>query len=156
MKSWRPSGNASTWRVPPGSWKVITCTRSCAWPAASVRNAFQCHTSHRASTGEVMSAVNSPSRGNATEAWSSNAFVAFHVDQWRETGRRSRFAYDEVQARRSLAAAGFAVEHLEVEREVQCFGSVEEGLAAAVGLEVPVNRTIWAALKPSAEGARPN
>lgn len=28
--------------------------------------------------------------------------------------------------------------------------------AAAVGLEVPVNRTIWAALKPFAEGARPN
>lgn len=63
------------------------------------------------------------------------AFVAFHADQWRETGRRSRFAYDEEQARRALAAAGFAVERLEVEREVQRFESVEQALAAAVALE---------------------
>jgi SAM-dependent methyltransferase len=63
------------------------------------------------------------------------ALVAFHADQWRETGRRSRFAYDEEQARRALAAAGFAVEHLDVEREVRRFATVEEGLAAAVGLE---------------------
>lgn len=63
------------------------------------------------------------------------AFVAFHADQWRETGRRSRFAYDEDQARAVLARAGFTVEHLEVEREVRTFGSVEEALAAAVGLE---------------------
>ena len=46
------------------------------------------------------------------------AFVAFHTDQWRETGRPSRFAYDEARARRALTAAGFAVEHLEVEQEV--------------------------------------
>ncbi|MGH7355782.1 MAG: class I SAM-dependent DNA methyltransferase [Candidatus Rokuibacteriota bacterium] len=63
------------------------------------------------------------------------AFVAFHADQWRETGRRSRFAYDEAQARTVLEAAGFAVEHLSVEHEVRGFGSVEEGLAAAVALE---------------------
>jgi SAM-dependent methyltransferase len=63
------------------------------------------------------------------------AFVAFHADQWRETGRRSRFAYDEEQAREALARAGFVVEHLEVEREVRTFGSVEEALAAAIGLE---------------------
>jgi hypothetical protein len=62
-------------------------------------------------------------------------FVAFHADQWTETGRRSRFAYDEEQARRVLEAAGFAVEQLAVERDVQRFGSVEEALAAAVGLE---------------------
>jgi SAM-dependent methyltransferase len=62
------------------------------------------------------------------------AFVAFHTDQWRETGRPSRFAYDEARARRVLGAAGFAVEHLEVEQEVQQFGSVEQALAAAVGL----------------------
>ena len=62
-------------------------------------------------------------------------FAAFHADQWRETGRRSRFAYDEAQARTVLEAAGFAVEHLSVEREVREFGSVEEGLAAAVALE---------------------
>jgi SAM-dependent methyltransferase len=63
------------------------------------------------------------------------AFVAFHADQWRETGRRSRFAYDEEQVRRALSAARFEVEHLSVEREVRTFGSVEEALAAAIGLE---------------------
>lgn len=61
--------------------------------------------------------------------------VAFHADQWKETGRRSRFAYDEDSARRTLEAAGFTVEELRVERDMQKFGSVEEALAAAVGLE---------------------
>jgi len=63
------------------------------------------------------------------------AMVAFHVDQWRETGRVSRFAYDEARMRTALETRGFAVEALEVEREVRRFASVEEGLAAAVGLE---------------------
>jgi hypothetical protein len=62
------------------------------------------------------------------------AFVALHADQWRETGRRSRFAYDETEARRQLELHGFVVEHLQVEQEVQRFQSVEQGLAAAVGL----------------------
>lgn len=62
------------------------------------------------------------------------AFVALHVDQWRETGRRSRFAYEADEARRQLERHGFAVEHLEVEQEVQRFESVEQGLAAAIGL----------------------
>lgn len=66
---------------------------------------------------------------------SAFAFVAFHVEQWRETGRPSRFAYDEEGMRRLLERTGFAVEHLEIEREVRTFGSVEEGLAEAVGLE---------------------
>ena len=61
-------------------------------------------------------------------------FLAFHTDQWKETGRRSRFAYDEDHARRVLADQGFVVEELAVERDVQHFGSVEEALAAAVGL----------------------
>lgn len=63
------------------------------------------------------------------------AFVAFHVDQWRETGRRSRFAYDETGIRALLQRTGFAVEHLAVDREVRTFRSLEEALAAAVGLE---------------------
>jgi ubiquinone/menaquinone biosynthesis C-methylase UbiE len=63
------------------------------------------------------------------------AAVAFHVDQWQETGRRSRFAYEEGKLRAVLTAHGFEVEHLETEREVQRFGSVEEALAAAIGLE---------------------
>ena len=62
-------------------------------------------------------------------------FVAFHTDQWRETGRASRFAYDEDHGRDALTRGGFAVEHLVVEREVTTFGSVEEALAAVVALE---------------------
>jgi len=73
--------------------------------------------------------------GTALPRGGALAFVGFHADQWRETGRRSRFAYDEAQAERLLEAAGFAIEHLEVEREVKEFGSVEEALAAAVALE---------------------
>ncbi|HWN17097.1 MAG TPA: methyltransferase domain-containing protein [Candidatus Dormibacteraeota bacterium] len=63
------------------------------------------------------------------------AMVAFHVDQWKETGRVSRFAYDEARMRAALEERGFTVEALEVEQEVRRFASVEEGLAAAVGLE---------------------
>jgi SAM-dependent methyltransferase len=63
------------------------------------------------------------------------AFVAFHTDQWKETGRPSRFAYGEVGAKRLLKKCGFAVEHCEIEREVQTFESVEQGLAAAVALQ---------------------
>jgi SAM-dependent methyltransferase len=62
------------------------------------------------------------------------AFVGFHVDQWRETGRPSRFAWDETRVSQRLAECGFDPEHVELEREVQRFGSVEEGLAAALGL----------------------
>jgi len=63
------------------------------------------------------------------------AMVAFHVDQWRETGKVSRFAYDESRMERALRSGGFAPEVIEVELDVTRFGSVEEGLAAAVGLE---------------------
>ncbi len=63
------------------------------------------------------------------------AMAAFHVDQWKETGKVSRFAYDETRLRVSLERAGLAVEALEVDAEVQRFDSVEEALAAAVGLE---------------------
>ncbi|MBI4588987.1 MAG: class I SAM-dependent methyltransferase [Candidatus Rokubacteria bacterium] len=63
------------------------------------------------------------------------AFVAFHVDQWRETGRPSRFAYEGERLSSVLRANGFLPEHLEVEQDVGRFASVEEGLAAAVGLE---------------------
>lgn len=62
------------------------------------------------------------------------AFVAFHADQWIETGRRSRFAFDEDEMRAVLQRCGFAVERLEIDREVRTFRSVEEALAAVVGL----------------------
>ena len=61
--------------------------------------------------------------------------VAFHVEQWKETGRVSRFAYDETRMERALRFHGFAPETIEVEREVTRFATVEEGLAAALGLE---------------------
>ena len=60
--------------------------------------------------------------------------VAFHVDQWRETGRVSRFAYDEPRMTAALERAGLVPEVVEVDAEVTRFRSVEEGLAAAVGL----------------------
>ena len=63
------------------------------------------------------------------------AFVALHTDQWKETGRPSRFAYGETGVRRLLKRLGFTIDHLEVEHEVKAFASVEEGLAAAVGLQ---------------------
>src|SRR5207248_3898458 len=73
--------------------------------------------------------------GRALTRGAPFAFVAFHADQWRETGRRSRFAWNEDEARVALEGAAFRVEHLSVERDVQAFGSVEEALAAAIGLE---------------------
>jgi SAM-dependent methyltransferase len=73
--------------------------------------------------------------GRALPAGGLLAFVAFHVDQWRETGRRSRFAYDEAQAERVVTASGFTVEHLQVDRRVETFASVGAGLAAAAALQ---------------------
>jgi SAM-dependent methyltransferase len=58
------------------------------------------------------------------------AFAAFHADQWRETARVSRFAYDEERARSVLHAAGFRVEGLEVERQVREFESAAAARAA--------------------------
>ena len=63
------------------------------------------------------------------------AFVAFETEQWRETGRPSRFSYDEARARAVLDTNGFSVERLEIERETQRYDSVEAALAAVVGLE---------------------
>ena len=73
--------------------------------------------------------------GRALKPGSCLGMVAFHVDQWRETGKVSRFAYDENRMERTLLSHGLIPEALEVEREVRSFSSVEEGLAVAVGLE---------------------
>ena len=62
------------------------------------------------------------------------AFAAFHTDQWRETGRVSRFAYGADRARAVLGAAGLRVERLEVEAEVARFASEAEALARVAGL----------------------
>jgi SAM-dependent methyltransferase len=73
--------------------------------------------------------------GRALAPGACLALVAFHVDQWRETGRVSRFAYDEARMAQVLATAGFRPEVIEVDREERGFATLEEGLAAAVGLE---------------------
>ena len=57
------------------------------------------------------------------------AFAAFHTDQWRETGRVSRFAYGADRARAVLGDAGLRVERLEVETEIARFSSEAEALA---------------------------
>src|SRR3989442_1638874 len=49
-------------------------------------------------------------------------FVAFHADQWKETGHPSRFAYREVGARRLLRPGGLAIGHPEVEAGGAPFG----------------------------------
>jgi len=81
-----------------------------------------------------MSSAIAERAGRALSRGAPFAFVAFHADQWRETGRRSRFAWTEDEAASVLTAAGFAIEHLSVERDVREFGSVEEALASAIGL----------------------
>lgn len=73
--------------------------------------------------------------GRALKSGHCLGMVAFHVDQWKETGKVSRFAYHEARIERCLRSAGFVPEVIEVDREVQRFASVEGGLAAAVGLE---------------------
>src|SRR5919201_940783 len=73
--------------------------------------------------------------GRALPRGAPFAFVAFHADQWRETGRRSRFAWSEDEAASILAAAGFSIEHLSVEREVQEFAGVAQARAAVIALE---------------------
>src|SRR5881296_1408561 len=82
-----------------------------------------------------MSSAIAERAGRALARGAPFAFVAFHADQWRETGRRSRFAWNEDEAATVLTAAGFSIEHLSVERDVQEFGSVQEALAASIGLE---------------------
>src|SRR6266704_3631050 len=57
-----------------------------------------------------------------------------------EAGEYAAFEPDAVVAHLCMSSAiaeraGFAIEHLSVERDVQAFGSVEEALAASIGLE---------------------
>ncbi|HET8575789.1 MAG TPA: methyltransferase domain-containing protein, partial [Methylomirabilota bacterium] len=73
--------------------------------------------------------------GRALPRGACLGLVAFHVDQWKETGKISRFAYDEARMDRTLRRHGLIPEAIELDREIQRFASVEEGLAGAVGLE---------------------
>jgi len=61
-------------------------------------------------------------------------FAAFHTDQWKETGKISRFAYSQDRLCRVLEDAGFSVEALEVERRVKEFASEGEALLVLVDL----------------------
>jgi SAM-dependent methyltransferase len=61
------------------------------------------------------------------------AFAAFHTDQWRETGRVSRFAYAPEHARAVLEESGLSVEHIEVEQEITRFSSEAEALIRTAG-----------------------
>jgi SAM-dependent methyltransferase len=62
------------------------------------------------------------------------AFAAFHVAQWRETGRVSRFAYEPERARAVLTASGFSIERLEIEQKVARFSSAAEAIRATADL----------------------
>jgi len=62
------------------------------------------------------------------------AFAAFGPDQWRETGRASRFAYAPERARQLLDTAGLRLERLAAEAEVRRFESAEAARAATAGL----------------------
>lgn len=59
----------------------------------------------------------------------SLAFVCFHTDQWKETGKVSRFAYSEERMHSVLRANGFVPESLEVESEMVEFSTVADGLS---------------------------
>ena len=61
--------------------------------------------------------------------------LGFHVDQWKETGRVSRFAFDEARMTRLVDVHRLRLEHLSVEREVETFDSADDALAAVRGHE---------------------
>ena len=56
-------------------------------------------------------------------------FAAFHQDQWKQSGRTSRFAYAEGQLETALLKTGFEPVYFGVEQEVLAFNMAEEGLA---------------------------
>lgn len=57
------------------------------------------------------------------------AFAAFHRDQWKESGRISRYAYGEEQLEKALQQMGFEPVYLGVEQEALSFANAGEGLA---------------------------
>ena len=61
------------------------------------------------------------------------AFAAFHLDQWKESGKISRYAYGEGQVETALSGAGFTQVYLGVEREVLSLATPDEGLTYLEG-----------------------
>ncbi len=68
------------------------------------------------------------------------AFAAFHLEQWKESGKASRFAYAEGQLERALAETGFEPVYLGVEREVLLLAAPDDGPAY---LEASGQATKW-------------
>jgi len=56
-------------------------------------------------------------------------FATLHRDQWKESGRSSRFAYGEEDVEVALTTAGFDPVYLEVEHEVLSFAASGDALA---------------------------
>ena len=61
------------------------------------------------------------------------AFAAFHLDQWKESGKISQYAYGEGQVEAVLSEAGFKPVYLGVEREVLSLTTPDEGLTYLEG-----------------------
>lgn len=57
------------------------------------------------------------------------AFSTLHKDQWKESGRSSRFAYGEQDVEAALAAAGFDPVYLGSERQILSFAAADDALA---------------------------
>lgn len=64
------------------------------------------------------------------------AFSTLHRDQWKESGRSSRFAYGEQDAETALTAAGFDPVYLEAEHEVLSFAAAADALAYMDALDL--------------------
>ena len=61
------------------------------------------------------------------------ASAAFHLDQWKESGKISQYAYGEGQVETALSGAGFKQVYLGVEREVLSLATPDEGLTYLEG-----------------------
>ena len=61
------------------------------------------------------------------------SFAAFHLDQWKESGKISQYAYGEGQVEAALSEAGFKPVYLGVEREVLSLATPDEGLTYLEG-----------------------
>jgi SAM-dependent methyltransferase len=64
------------------------------------------------------------------------AFSTLHRDQWKESGRSSRFAYGEQDVETALTAAGFDPVYLEAEHEVLSFAAAADALAYMDALDL--------------------
>ena len=64
------------------------------------------------------------------------AFSTLHRDQWKESGRSSRFAYGEQDVETALTAAGFDPVYLEAEHEVLSFAAAADALAYMEALDL--------------------